>query len=542
MRKPLYNLRGRSKRLLYLWHRRLGFVACMAIILWGLSGICHPLMNWTQPRPATAILSLPPLKFDQIMLTPKEALARNGIERFAAFDAISCSDHVYYRVKLHHGDPPRYLDARDGAPLADGEAIYAAYLAREYLNDRTHAITAIERLTAFDAEYGEVNRLLPIYKVSFNRPDGMRVYVDTESARLGTLVNNTKRRLSWFFETFHNWTFLGSNGPLRSALMLIFAALALSTSLSGLLIYGLLWKRFAVIRQSDRRGALRRYHRQLGLLVSATMLSFSASGGLHAFVKLRGDEAATTAHRATAYFSAGDLSAPLSRLIATEAAVTRIALVRLDGEPCYRIMRADGGVDYLSVKGERKLGSDAEERYARQLADSSCKMGDARLVSITRIGQFTDEYGFIYKRLPVFKVQYDDGAHMRCYIDPTDGALAASFRDGLERFESWSFTRLHKWHFLNPLGTFWRDLLMIASALGNVAVAMLGATALFADRGFRGTKEASCKQQRARLTASRFGRMAKKNLMERLASLLKSRLRPQGDFKAESSKKENRTT
>lgn len=212
------------------------------------------------------------------------------------------------------------------------------------------------------------------------------------------------------------------------------------------------------------------------------MLSFSASGWLHALVGLLEKETVAATEAATVDFDSAHLGESLSQILTAEESnpITHISLVRLDGVPCYQIMRADGQIDYLTAQEGRTLTKDAEIRYARQLAGSFCKPVKDRVVSVTRIDQFNDEYGFIYKRLPVFKVQYDDDAHTRCYIDPIDGALAATFRDGLASFENWSFTRIHKWHFLNPLGTLWRDLLMIAFALGNVAVALSGAVTFLA--------------------------------------------------------------
>lgn len=482
-----YILLGRFKRELYVWHRRLGLVCCIAIITWSLSGICHPLMNWMQPRPVKSSSPLQPITIDQLKLHPEEVLKCHHIERFDSFSIISFSGHTYYRVKLHRTDPALYFDAQDGSLLEGGDLVYAAHLAREYLADRTHAIKSIERLTEFDLEYGKINRLLPVYKVIFDRSDGMRVYVDTDGARLGTLVNDTKGKLAWFFETLHNWAFFGSNERWRHLAALFFASLASFTALSGLLIYGILWRRYSAIGRTNHRGSLQRYHRQLGLIVSIAMFNFATSGWLHALVALREDRTAMKSDGVGAQFEIESLA----RLIASVSAwresgpLARISLVEIDGTPYYQFLHADGKLSYVSAKDGRSSVPEAGERYIRQRADFFCKTGDAEIISISPIFHFDDEYGFIFKRIPVFKVRYNDEAHTRCYVDPIDGALAAVFRDGLGSFERWSFTRLHKWHFLNPLGTRLRDLVMIAFALGNVVVALLGVSAFAHRRVFQ---------------------------------------------------------
>ncbi|MFX5130564.1 hypothetical protein ABTC50_20585, partial [Acinetobacter baumannii] len=76
------------------------------------------------------------------------------------------------------------------------DADYATLLARHYLGDQQAAIKASRIITEFDDEYVYINRLLPVWRIDFDRPDGMRVYVDTGTAKLGAMVDDRKAMLS----------------------------------------------------------------------------------------------------------------------------------------------------------------------------------------------------------------------------------------------------------------------------------------------------------------------------------------------------------
>jgi len=73
------------------------------------------------------------------------------------------------------------------------------------------------------------------------------------------------------------------------------------------------------------------------------------------------------------------------------------------------------------------------------------KISDVALVT-----QFEGEYGFFNKRLPVWRVAYDTPDHVAYYVETSSGALAALVRD-CDRMEGWSFSTLHKFHWLGAL-------------------------------------------------------------------------------------------
>ena len=58
-------------------------------------------------------------------------------------------------------------------------------------------------------------------RVEFARDDGLRVYVDTASGRLASMVDAPKAAGSLVFRNLHNWVFI-DNQLLRHGAMLVF--------------------------------------------------------------------------------------------------------------------------------------------------------------------------------------------------------------------------------------------------------------------------------------------------------------------------------
>ena len=374
--------------------------------------------------------------------------------------------------------PPLYFDTQTAEQLAEGDRLYAVHIARGYLQDSQAKVIDVEYLQDFNDDYREINRLLPVYQITFDRADGMRAYIDTTGAKLSTLVNNTKYRLNWFFGFFHNWNFLGTTDSVRWSFIVGFALLTFIAAASGILVYGFFWNSFSKTADSaSARGWLRKYHRRIGIFVAATMLTFSFSGGFHALVKLRNNNADEKTRFVVAQFAPAELSFPLSKALAApegQKDAVGVSLVRFQNAACYRITRADKKVEYVNASTGERLNDSAENQYTRQLANSFSGLREEQIASMTLVTKFDDEYGFAYKRLPVVNVQYEDAANTRYYVDPASGALAANFSDSSQSFENWTFSYIHKWHFLNPIGSIARDIVMMLFVLVNATVSGMG--------------------------------------------------------------------
>lgn len=484
--------------MLIRWHRHLGVVACVGVLMWAVSGITHPIMSRLKPVLATQAPPAQQLALAQaVPLTG--VLARHRITTFDGLRLLSWAGTDYYQIRST--GRVHYFDARNGDAVPEGDARYAEFLARHFLGEPRAPVRQIGPVTAFGGDYTFVNRFLPVQRVAFERADGAQLFVDTQASRLGTVVDSRKSIFQAVFSTLHNWAFLDFNGTLRLTVTLFFAGIAFISACSGLVLYGFLWQRgLAGPGQTTPRRGLRRYHRALGLTVAATTLMFSISGLLHlvANAELGGQPPAPAV---ATHFAATELSAAgFSALQQHAAGAAQVTLMRLPQGVHYRIATHHGSepgesharlanattVHTASVRPAIYINAHSgamlaggEALHARQLAGTFSGLADARIRAVTPVTRFEDEYNAFYKHLPVTRVDYATLAHDRYYVETATGQLAGHVRDsGFATAENWTFNQLHKWHFLDNLGPdkWARDIAMVLFALGNALVATLGLT------------------------------------------------------------------
>jgi hypothetical protein len=81
--------------------------------------------------------------------------------------------------------------------------------------------------------------------------------------------------------------------------------------------------------------------------------------------------------------------------------------------------------------------------------------------------------GFVNKRLPVWKVVADGEQSERFYIETSTGTLAARV-DDKDLPEGYSFSFLHKHHFMDFTGKVGRDLSTMFWAAMQIAMVVVG--------------------------------------------------------------------
>ena len=166
-----------AKQNFYKWHRILGLTALIPVILWTLSGLSHPFMsNWF--RPTIALEVFKPMSQSEMnpALSIQQVLDKNSITELRNFNLVNFNKKTYYQI-LGKDSICNYYSADDGALLKNGDQLYATFLARYFTQDTSSAIKTITLQKTFDAQYQPINHLLPVWKIAFNRPDGMDVYI-----------------------------------------------------------------------------------------------------------------------------------------------------------------------------------------------------------------------------------------------------------------------------------------------------------------------------------------------------------------------------
>jgi hypothetical protein len=86
-----------------------------------------------------------------------------------------------------------------------------------------------------------------------------------------------------------------------------------------------------------------------------------------------------------------------------------------------------------------------ESAVAVMLAEQ--KFGKGGFSNPTLTPTFTREYGFANKRLPVWRLESEEGI---VFVDSKHGVIAATVSP-LDKAELWSFNMLHKWQFFDKI-------------------------------------------------------------------------------------------
>ena len=446
------------QRLLRLmpWHRRLALLACVGIFTWAVSGMLHPLMSALQPRPAQVMAPRPALPLEQLR-APAQVLADAGIATVAGLRLLLVDGEPYYQARLPGQAEPRYWHARSGTPT-DLIARHAQALAAHYLSSQ-EPLRYSGSLTGFDSEYVFINRLLPAARVDSAREDGLRLYVDLYQDRLGSLVDDRKAWFRLLFQQLHNFAWLQPLEGWRIALMLLLLVCVALTLALGIAL-------FLARRRAPTR--LRRAHGWGGLLLAVAGFGFLFSGTWHLLHK---QTAPAVLQAFTAQLASASLiAAPDAGWLPAGSRLRQLSLVELDGEPAWRL-QTDSGLHYRSASGQA-LDEAAAQRYLLQrLAHYATQAGLGEPLQVSLQTGFDHDYGFIFKRLPVFKASYADNGNTALYIDPLDGALAARVDDA-DRSEGATFAYLHKWELLGHLSKPVKDLALSLAALALVVLAL----------------------------------------------------------------------
>lgn len=445
------------------WHRRIAWLALLALACFAVTGALHPLMTRMQPKPAQ--FAPPPPPALDALPAPAAALQAAGLTELSALRLIADGERWLWRARSVD-DAVLYLDARSGArEPEDAERRHAERLARWFSGEAAASPASLERRTAFDGDYGYVSRLLPVWRLRFARDDGLTVYISTEEDRLAGLSDDRKRIFQQMFRAVHSWSWLPA--PIRNGWINGLLAGLLGTVLVGLVV--------ALRSPGGRRWNLRRLHRWGGIALALPALAWVISG----FFQARGNaerERADSPQR-LARLAVADLQSPLNP---PPGRFQGLLLVSLDGQPAWRwSLQAVAGTTgrglamgehqqhgkspegaptgpaafYQSARTGATLG-EGERRHLAELAAHFGVVGAERAEPVSR---FDEDYGFLFKRLPVWRLEQDDPAGRTVFIDTASERLAAEVDDA-DRAVGALFAYAHKWEWVTPwAGKDWRD-------------------------------------------------------------------------------------
>ncbi|KAA2242551.1 PepSY domain-containing protein [Chitinophaga agrisoli] len=491
------------KQQLYKLHRKLSLIIALPVFLWASSGFMHPVMTNIRPQVATQLL--PPLAIDSAHLRTDlaTALQTHHIDSISRFRLVHIDTTWFYQVQLPGKPEPLYLSALTGKILTAGEWLYAQYLAREFLegaavadsttaaapaaagsalhdccdaatscvlnNPKGAKVIDATLVTAFNPEYKEINRILPVYKVSFARKDGIRLYVETTQDRFAFAMDNKRAVFDTIFRYLHTWDWLDLLG--RGKLLVIGAitALAFTTALLGIYLFFSTKSKKA---NGNGRVKARRWHRYTAIVAALFTLMWTFSGCYHALSKLKEDT--RDRYFVTDHFAAAALHIPFDTLQQlVHAPVTNISAVQMNGSNYWQVYTKSAAVPaYINISN-RQLLPEGDAQYARYLATRFSGNPQEEIVTTAPVTKFTDEYNFSDKRLPVWKIGYNKRRHERYYIETSTGKLSVRVDDS-DLAEGYSFALFHKHHFMDWGGKTVRDISTMWWVFTQVVMISLG--------------------------------------------------------------------
>lgn len=485
------------------WHRLLSWVGGAILLLFTFSALLHPLMSWTGPKAAKFYAPKMTLSAAQVSNIP-EVLKNSGIAKASTVQVVPSEQGAVlqvtpYKESDNRAEPRRYFDLNTAQPLLNYDAKQAAWLARHYTGLADAEITEQTFQTQFDHAYPWVNRLLPVYKVSFDTPDNKTAYIHTELGALAGLSNDWKTRVQGLFRTLHTFSWIDNSSTASETVRLLLMV-------SALIVLGLMALTGAALvftLKSRKMPKKRKVHRLLAYAIWLPLFMFTFSGLYHLIYNAYDSVDSPNAQQFLRVSKPLDIS-----VFADDMALNTDWLEEYEGTQFHQVSLVAGNTDnallYRLSLPKDKVSNQPVTRKARfqgmttekpaiyvaatgkhqgQTSDVTDKdmavfyarshIPDAQVTGQTLITHFSPDYDFRNKRLPVWRVDFNTPSSDKVFIDPATGMLIDRL-DNAGRYEGYSFSFLHKWNFLRPIGRQNRDIVIVLFLLAMMIATVVG--------------------------------------------------------------------
>lgn len=216
-------------------HRWLGLVFSVSILMSAVSGVLHTVMTRTQAPPPPSRPSGGGLNAAAIRVSVAEAIA--ALPAGNALQAVNLrgiGGEPWYQIYAGKTGIPNYVSATDGRSDPAQDERYAAEIASAFLGGVTVEKTGY--LNAFDSEYLNIFRALPVYRFGTGDALQTRVYVSTTT---GSVTRHTDRQRQFeanVFTNFHKLGFIPNKNVRDTVLAVLTGGVALA-ALAGVVLF-----------------------------------------------------------------------------------------------------------------------------------------------------------------------------------------------------------------------------------------------------------------------------------------------------------------
>ena len=246
-------VRMKLRKTTYVLHRWVGLIVCVQMLAWSVGGLFFAVFDietvrgTTEARPVVPA----PVAVDEVGIAPPQAV------ELATQAGAETADTVRIILRTGVDGAPEYiLRDKDNKPLARidattgdvtrriTEAVAVERAKADFIHD-----APIKSVTLLEDENnlpGEVRgRAAPLYRVNFDHSHGTRIYIDGVTGDVVARRNHTWRAFDWFW-MLHIMDY-DERSDFNHPLLIIFAALAVITSASGIGLWG--WRTIPKVRK-----------------------------------------------------------------------------------------------------------------------------------------------------------------------------------------------------------------------------------------------------------------------------------------------------
>lgn len=197
-----------SSKLIRKLHRWLGLLFSLSVLMASGSGVIHNVMTRKQAPPPQAKPSGGGMDVNAIKLTVAEAVAKlpEASPEVQAVNLRGIGGQPWYQIYTKASRTPQYVSAIDGKVDPAMDEAYAAEIARNFLAGAE--VKKTDFLTAFNTEYLNIFRILPVYR--FDTADALdtRVYVSTTTGSVTRHTDKQRQFEATIFTMFHKLGFI----------------------------------------------------------------------------------------------------------------------------------------------------------------------------------------------------------------------------------------------------------------------------------------------------------------------------------------------